>query len=110
MIEIDREEYILPDLTSQISERLSADLIRKRDGLILKVVSRIAGRELSVIDLVGRCELICLPTGEEIFKFDGMPLIEFYKFKVDHEDDGFSKKAVIKQQFRILDSRGLDND
>lgn len=87
---------------SDVVNRLCKGIVDSKDDLIKAEITKFIGSDWSIEGIKGRAELLLMPDGSEIFKLDGVELIQFMKAESSVNTDGVSYMAKANQSYRLL--------
>ena len=87
---------------NSVASRICKSIVDSKDDLIKAEITKFIGSDWSVEELKGRAELLFMPDCSEIFKLDGVELIQFMKAESSVNTDGVSYMAKAEQIYRLL--------
>ena len=86
------------------TESLVRSMAESTDAVLREALTRFLKRaDWTVEEVRGRCERQIWPDGRDVFCCDGVPLVEFWPFVIDHEhiENSMVQRATLKYRFLI---------
>lgn len=91
------------DVAKSATKQLAESIVAKTDDVIRDAITRYLGNEWAVEELVGRMELMKLPSGVEILSLDGVALLELHPLVVATDINGAGEVRInATRQHRFL--------
>lgn len=91
---------VVSDLNNELGILLTRQVVHAKDEILKKAITSRLGKEWTIEQLKGRCYTTKSPNTDEVFYFDGMPLIAFGE--PTFETIGAEIKARIN--YRLIDA------
>jgi len=93
-----------PAITTESSavEALSEAITAGKEKLLKEAITHVQGKCWTIDDISGRGEFKIDQDGTEVFYFDGIPLIVFYRMKHTIGTSGIGIDMKTLQQYRLL--------